>query len=139
MIPVLLERCRFYLKIISRASWLGQAAKRGLSILPRQKAGRTSRWDASPLRKNNSSDEQGFYYISGIYIQQHRRTYLQRKIQKERAQSVSQLADSYCIAIGLLEHFMPDKDVESSADAEHLLGIKKPCASHIVFICSCVH
>lgn len=27
---------------------------------------------------------------------------------------------------------MPDKDVESSADAEHLQGIKKPCASHIV-------
>ena len=52
------------------------------------------------------------------------RTY-NAKIQKERAQSVSQLADSYCIAIGLLEHFMPDKDVESSADAEHLQGIKK--------------
>lgn len=52
------------------------------------------------------------------------RTY-NAKIQKERAQSVSQLADSYCIAIGLLEHFMPSKDVESSADAEHLQGIKK--------------
>ena len=66
------------------------------------------------------------------------RTY-NAKIQKERAQSASQLSDSYCIAIGLLEHFMPDKDVESTADAEHLQGIKKPCASHIVFICSCVH
>lgn len=52
------------------------------------------------------------------------RTY-NAKILKERAQSVSQLADSYCIAIGLLEHFMPDKDVESTADAEHLQGIKK--------------
>lgn len=65
------------------------------------------------------------------------RTY-NAKIQKERAQSVSQLADSYCIAIGLLEHFMPDKDVESAADAEHLQGIKKAIALHISFLYAAV-
>ena len=39
-------------------------------------------------KKNDSSDEQGFYYISGIYIQQHRRTYIQRQ-NSERMCSVS--------------------------------------------------
>lgn len=79
---------------------------------------------ASSKRVVYRTSKEAIFFQEFIISGEEKCTYTPR-IQKEYAQSVSQLADSYCTAIGLLDYFLPDDSLNDPAEAEQLRGTKK--------------